>query len=454
MGYAVELNKVNAANALNTLVVGLGETGLSCVRFLAKEGVPVAVCDSREQPPGLLRIQADYPDVAVFLGPFSESVFQAAQQVVVSPGVSIKSPLIEQARRRGVPVIGDIEMFVRRARAPIVAITGSNGKSTVTHLISMMIRDAGKAVLMGGNVGTPALDLLAEPVPQYYVLELSSFQLETTQSLSSAAAVILNISPDHMDRYDTLAEYAAAKGAIYVNARRCIVNRDDDVVTQLATGAKNTLQFGLGEPSGDDYGVSTVEGRDWLVKGRRPLLAVDDLLIKGRHNASNALAALALGEAIGLPMEAMLQTLRRFPGLPHRMQWVGEKGGVRWFNDSKGTNVGATVAAIAGAPGPVVLIAGGLGKGQDFSDLAQSMAKSGRAAIVMGKDAALIKAALTSVIPVHTVATMADAVAKAGELAQQGDVVLLSPACASFDMFSGYEQRGDVFSACVQELLA
>ncbi len=453
MAIAVRVRKVNAANARKTLIIGLGKTGLSCVRLLSAEGAPVAVCDTREKPPGLAQIQADYPDVAVFLGDLEANVVDAADELVVSPGVSVKLPLIEKAIARGVPVVGDIELFAQRARAPIVAITGSNGKSTVTHLVTEMIHAAGRSVLMGGNVGTPALDLLVEPVPDFYVLELSSFQLETTHSLASTAAVVLNITPDHMDRYATLDEYADAKGRIFAGARHCVVNRDDPLVMALPHPRGACMSFGMNAPAGEEYGLLQRDGREWLARGTVALLSVDDMSIKGRHNAANALAALALGEAIGLPMQPMLSTLRTFAGLPHRMQFVAERDGVRWYNDSKGTNVGATVAAIDGAPGPVVLIAGGLGKGQDFAPLAQPMRDRGRAAVLFGQDAPLLENALAAAVPVVRVASMKDAVARARDLARSGDVVLLSPACASFDMFKGYEDRGQVFVKEVKGLL-
>ncbi len=439
---------------LNTLIVGLGKTGLSCARFLAARGVPVAVTDSRDFPPGLAALEQEFPGMAVFVGGFDPAAFAAAQQLVVSPGVSLREPLIAQAIGRGVPVLGDIELFARHAAAPVVAITGSNGKSTVTTLVGEMAKHAGRNVRVGGNLGEPALDLISTAEPDLYVLELSSFQLETTSSLNAAAATVLNISVDHMDRYLDMNEYAAAKQRIFHGDGVMVLNIDDPVVMGMAQTGRRTARFGLGEPEFKDFGIMQRVHGPWLARDSEPLLPVAEVRIKGMHNVANALAALALGDAVGLPMEAMLQTLREFPGLPHRSQWVAEKDGVAWYNDSKGTNVGATLAALQGMPGKVVLIAGGLGKGADFTPLRQAAMDRARAVVLIGRDAPLIEAALAGVTPVVHAADMEDAVAQACRLAQPGDVVLLSPACASFDMFSGYEERGNVFTNAVLKVTA
>ena len=436
-----------------TLVVGLGETGLSVARYLSRLGVPVAIVDSREQPPGLERLRAELPaDVALFLGGFHAEAFARAEQIVISPGVSCDEPEIVRAIERNIPVIGDIELFARVARAPVIAVTGSNGKSTVVTLLSAMARRAGKDVRTGGNIGIPALDLVADTEPELYVLELSSFQLETVQSLHPAAAVVLNISADHMDRYADLAAYAGAKQAVYRNAAVQVVNRDDAAAMALAGADGAVVSYTLQAPTGDDYGIIEAEGERWLARGSQPLLATGGMRMIGRHNQANALAALALGEAVGLPLESMLATLREFHGLPHRMQFVADHDGVRWYNDSKGTNVGATQAAIEGVDGSLVLIAGGDGKGGDFTLLAKALTGKARAVVVLGQDAPLLTRALQAVTPVLQASDLRHAVQLAAGVAQSGDTVLLSPACASTDMFSNYSERGNVFMSAVERL--
>jgi UDP-N-acetylmuramoylalanine--D-glutamate ligase len=439
-------------NARRTLVVGLGETGLSVVRYLARRGVPVAVVDSRPQPPALERLRNEHiADVALFLGGFSDEAFARAEQLVVSPGVSLHEPQIAAARARGVVVTGDIELFAQAARAPVIAITGSNGKSTVVTLLGAMARRAGKDVRVGGNLGTPALDLLGEQEPDLYVLELSSFQLETVHSLRPRASVILNISEDHLDRYDSLADYAAAKQEIYRQAATQVVNADDPYAAALADASRDCVVYRSGVPADREFGMRMVAGAGWLARGEQCLMPVSKIRLAGRHNHSNALAALALGEAAGLPMQAMLDTLAEFQGLPHRMQFVAEHAGVRWYNDSKGTNVGATQAAIAGVEGPVVLIAGGDGKGQDFAPLAVALSGKGRGAVLIGRDAPQLAEVLGDVLPIRYARDMQQAVECAAQMAISGDTVLLSPACASTDMFRNYVERGEIFTRAVQE---
>lgn len=437
-----------------TLVVGLGLTGLSVLRFLRARGVPVAVTDSRANPPGREALAADFADVPAALGGFDAEWFAQAHTLIVSPGVPVSEPLIEAARARGAEIIGDIELFARHAHAPVVAITGSNGKSTVTALLGEMASDAGRAVRVGGNIGRPALDLLADGEPDLYVLELSSFQLETTRSLDAAVAVVLNITPDHMDRYPSMSAYAASKQRVYQGRGVMVVNCDEPQVVAMQEPGRPTVGFSLGRPLDSDFGILECDGERWLAQGEKPLMPVSELRMAGRHNQANALAALALGEAVGLPGEAMLGTLRRFAGLPHRTQWVAEIDGVRWYNDSKGTNVGATLAAIDGLDGPLVLIAGGQGKGADFAPLRAPLARKGRAVVLMGEAADIIELSLDGVVPVRRAGGMAEAVVQARALARAGDAVLLSPACASFDMFDGYAARGDAFIHAVQALEA
>ncbi|MBI3772963.1 MAG: UDP-N-acetylmuramoyl-L-alanine--D-glutamate ligase [Gammaproteobacteria bacterium] len=443
-----------ASEAVKTVIIGLGKTGLSCARYLTAQGYDITVVDSRKEPPGLEVLKTELPHIPVILGSFEPAVLAKAELLVISPGVPLNQPAIAEAVARGVPVVGDIELFAQTATAPVVAITGSNGKSTVTTLVYEMARQAGRNVRAGGNLGTPALDLLQDHEPDLYVLELSSFQLETTHSLNAVAATVLNISQDHLDRYQDMDEYIAAKYRIFQGGGVVIINLDDPVVNQWQLPGRNCLRFGLKEPElGSDFGLRQYQGESWLAQGNELLMPQKELRIAGMHNVANALAALALGAAIGLPCAAMIETLRVFKGLPHRCQWVAEQEGVTWYNDSKATNVGAAVAAINGMPGKVVLVAGGLGKGQDFRPLQPVAADKCRAVILIGKDAPQLKAALGDVVPVFFAANLGEVVAKARTLAQPGDAVLLSPACASFDMFSGYEDRGEQFAAAVLRTL-
>ena len=435
-----------------TLIVGLGKTGLSCARFLAAHGEEIAVTDSRERPPGLADLRALLPDTAVFLGGFSEDALKHADRVVVSPGVSVSTPFIAKARALKLPVMGDIELFAHYAHAPVVGITGANGKSTVTTLLGVMAERAGKQARIGGNLGTPALDLLKKDEPELYVLELSSFQLEITDSLACVAATVLNLSPDHMDRYKDMQDYAAAKARIFRHCNTAVLNRDDVWVRDMGMGVKRRVSFGLDAPQGGDYGVIGTGAGEWLARGSERLIPASVVRLQGRHNLANALAALALGEAAGLPMPAMVEALQDFRGLPHRMEYVDTEKDVVYYDDSKGTNVGATLAAVSGASQPLVLIAGGDGKGQDFAPLAAALEAKARAVVLLGKDAALMEQALMGKTTVRRVADMDAAVVAAAELAQPGDMVLLSPACSSLDMFDNFEHRGRVFAAAVRRL--
>ncbi len=440
--------------ARKTLIVGLGVTGLSVARYLAARGEAFAVADSRAEPPGLPGLRDIAPNAEVHLGAFEPKLFARAARLIVSPGVSIREAALQRAIEAGVEVIGDIELFAREATAPLAAITGSNGKSTVATLLATMAREAGRLVRAGGNLGTPALDLIEAPEPDLYVLELSSFQLETTTSLKAWASVVLNVSADHMDRYRDLEDYTSAKARIYRHAHTRVINRDDPAVTAMISGENGggVVSFGLGAPEGAHYGLRHKAGRNWLCKGGVRLLAEDELHLAGRHNTANALAALAVGEALELPRDAICDALRAFTGLPHRTQWVADLDGVGWYNDSKGTNVGATVAALNGMPGPVVLIAGGDGKGADFTPLRPVASARVRAAVLMGRDAERIAAALCGAVPLSMARDMDDAVAQAARLALPGDRVLLSPACASLDMYSSYAERGEHFSSAVRGL--
>jgi len=437
-----------------TLIVGLGKTGLSCARYLSAHGVPVAVTDTREQPPGLEALRSELPDLALFLGGFDASVFDPAERLVVSPGVPVSESLIQAAMERGALVVGDIELFAQVADAPVVAITGSNGKSTVTTLVGAMAEQAGLRTRIGGNLGEPALDLLGQGA-EFYVLELSSFQLETTRSLHTKAAVVLNISSDHMDRYSGVDAYAQVKSDIYNQAEIGIFNLDDPRVAAMRKGHESDLFFTLGKPGKNCFGMCRIDDVEWICYEQRTLMPAAELLMPGRHNLSNALAALALGSAMGLSDSAMLDTLKQFRGLPHRTQFVTEHAGVRWYNDSKGTNVGACVAALQGfeGAGKTVLIAGGDSKGADFSTLGAVVQQTTRAVVLIGRDAPVIEQALGGTVAVLHAASMEEAVSLAAKQARSGDRVLLSPACASFDMFCGYEQRGEVFMDAVGKVI-
>ena len=438
------MNKTTKHN--KKIIVGLGKTGLSCVRYLTKQGFDVAVVDSRMSPPGLEELQQHFPDVPVSLGEFDAEVLLQADELIVSPGVSLREPAIANCLRHGVKVIGDIELFARAVNAPVVAITGSNGKSTVTSLVGLMAEAAGRKVKVGGNLGVPALDLLDQNA-DLYVLELSSFQLETTYSLAPAAAAVLNVSSDHMDRYQDFNEYLLAKQRIYRECHVAVVNWDDGVshAEVLLPNEAKVIGFGVGVPMVGDFGVID----SCLAYGNKKLLSVNELKIKGQHNTANVLAALALGRAIDLPLEAMLQALRSFLGLAHRCQWVANINGVDWYNDSKGTNVGATKSAIEGFgvdnKGKVVLIAGGIGKDGDFTKLHDVVTKYVRAIVLIGQDARLIEQSLSGTSKSLHANSMQEAVMLCANEALPGDMVLLSPSCASFDMFKNFEHRGEVF---------
>jgi len=431
-------------------VVGLGKTGLSVARYLLGLGSRVAVTDNRSEPPELARLAALGGDVVVRTGGFDAALLEHADLVVVSPGVALTGPFFDAARARGLTIVGDIELFARAARAPVVGITGTNGKSTVTTLLEKMAARAGLKMRAGGNLGAPALDLLDEGV-ELYILELSSFQLETTESLSLAAATVLNVTPDHMDRYPDLAAYAAAKARIFARCDVAVINLDDPLVAAMVGPERRQLSFSLRADVGADYALMRRDDGDWwLMRRDEPLLAFTQMRLTGLHNAANALAALALAEALGLPRAACIRALASFTGLAHRTQWLAEIGGVRYVNDSKGTNVGATIAAVAGMPGPLVVIAGGDGKGQDFTPLRAAFTGKVRAAVLIGRDAPALGAALAGVSALHYAPSLEAAVECAARVAQPGDTVLLSPACASLDMFRDYKHRGEVFADAVQ----
>lgn len=432
-----------------TVVAGLGRTGLSCAKYLHAQGLDFSVTDSRTAPPELAAVRELLP-VAIRVGNLDTTLLEGAAQVIASPGLALDEPLLVAAKARGIPVYGDIELFARAAPAPVVGITGTNGKSTVTTLVRLMTQATGRTALAGGNLGPPALELLTEPVPDFYVLELSSFQLDTTLSLDLKAATVLNVTPDHMDRYPTLQAYAASKAHVFDRAAVAVVNEDDALVRAMPRSGQRVIGFSLDHAA--DYSVASAQTDPVLLCRGKPLVAMAELKVSGLHNAANALAAFALLDAMQLPLEPAIAALKEFRGLPHRSQWVADANGVRFVDDSKGTNVGATLAAVAGMPGSLVVIAGGQGKGQDFSPLAAAFRGKVRHVVLLGQDASLLAVALQGVVTIEFAATMDEAVLKAANAARPGETVLLSPACASLDMFRDYGHRGDVFAAAARGL--
>lgn len=435
------------------VILGLGATGLSVARYLAAQGRSILVIDSRVKPPGLDALKESVPDAEISTGTLDIGLPEDATSVVVSPGLSLELSIIAEAEARGVPVLGDIELFARIAQAPIAAITGSNGKSTVATMLASMAQSDGRRVLAGGNLGIPALDLLAEQPPDFYVLELSSFQLESTQSLQAESAVVLNVSADHIDRHGSLSSYAEIKSTIYKGAKQLVANRDDSIAMSMLRGCKDVITFGLDEADEGHFGLLPDDGNGpWLSRGRERLMMAGELMVPGRHNMANALAAIAMGTTLGFQQEPMLAALRSYRGLAHRTTVLGDLGGVCWIDDSKATNVGATVAAINGLENKIVLIAGGDGKGADFSPLARAAEGRLRAAVLLGADAHPLAALLHDVCPTVIVDNMRQAVGEARQLADTGDTVLLSPACSSLDMYSDYAARGEAFVRAVRGL--
>ncbi len=472
------------------LVLGLGESGLAMAQWLYRQGARVRVADSRNEPPHAAELKRSAPGAALLTGSFNEALLEGADLVGLSPGLSLNEPVAAAAAQRGIPVVGEIELFAGALRelglrdgCRVIAITGTNGKTTTTAMAGALCRAAGKVTAVAGNIGPAALSALmtcldAGKLPEVWVLELSSFQLETTVSLAAEAAAVLNVTDDHLDRYAGLDDYAAAKARIFEGAGAQVLNRQDVRVMEMARADRRRLTFGLDAPAGDeDFGLA--EG--WLMRGKERLLRVDELAVSGLHNAANALAALSLCSAVGLPLAPLLPALREFRGLPHRVERIAECDGVAWYDDSKGTNVGATVAALEGLGGQmaaqtsrlppagregayladtrhqinrkIVLIAGGDGKGQDFSPLAPALAAHARALVLIGRDAMNIEAAVADCgIPITHAQDMDQAVRKAAVAARAGDAVLLSPACASFDMFRDYAHRAEVFALAVREV--
>ncbi len=447
-------NRLKAAFGLDCasskiVVVGLGVTGLSVARYLSAMGFDFVIADSREQPAGLSQLKQEIINLTIHMGEFDEKLFCDASHLIVSPGISLTENAIERALEKGVGVLGDIDLFACSVSAPIIAITGSNGKSTVTTMVGEMAVAANKKVGVGGNLGLAALDLVADEV-DFYVLELSSFQLERTSQLNAAAATVLNVSADHLDRHSDMSDYAAQKQHIFAGDGTMVINIDDPIVAAMQESGRKSITFSSqGEA---DFWLGKEQGIEHLMHGKTPLMALSNLPLEGRHNAANALAALALGWAVGLDVQTMCKALKTFKGLRHRMERVAEIAGVTWINDSKATNIGACVAALQGYDQKVVLIAGGDGKGADMRELVPSVKEKAKCIVLMGKDAEIIELALAGCVPTCKASDMKTAVKLAAEIAAVGDTVLLSPACASLDQYENYQDRGDKFKEAVLSL--
>ncbi|MDI9819212.1 MULTISPECIES: UDP-N-acetylmuramoyl-L-alanine--D-glutamate ligase [unclassified Legionella] len=441
------------------LVAGLGKTGRSIAGYLKRRCQPFVVFDTRRQVAGLAEFIAEFPGVEVFLGELPATIYNQLTGIILSPGISLDELFLRPALSLDIPIFGDIECLAREVKAPIIAITGTNGKSTVTTLVGEMAKAAGFSVAVAGNIGSPVLDLLDDQQDyDLWVLELSSFQLDLTHSLAAVAATILNISPDHLDRHHSLEAYIKAKQRIYRQAQFLLYNRDDRQTIPDASLVSQTAiaSYSLHEPTAGGWGIIEKNGVNYLAQGTDCFMAVDKLLIKGKHNWQNALAASALAAAAGIGFNTIVKTLQSFSGLPHRCQWIRRLNGVDWIDDSKGTNIGATISAISGIggsmQGKIVLIAGGQGKGADFEELRLPVGDYVRSVVLIGEDAERIESALSDVVPVLHALSLDGAVALAKEQAKPGDVVLLSPACASFDMFRDFNHRGEVYTQLVGKL--
>lgn len=437
---------------VDNLVFGLGLTGMSVARYLKRNGIEAVFVDSRTEPPALDELHKLLPDAEVVLGDSAAVGLKNINRIIASPGVADAEPLLASARESGIDIVSDIELFAQEARAAIVAVTGSNGKSTVTTLLALMSDAAGKTALAGANLGEPALDLLEQDSPDFYILELSSFQLQRTMKLPAKVAVLLNITADHLDWHESEKNYRNAKYRIFKNADSAVIGRaDPDIATHVGKGTR-IISFGVDAPADGHYGLREEDGTAFLARGEQLLLATTELALIGRHNQLNALAALAAGELMGLELPAMLQVLAEFSGLAHRMQLIARKKGIDFINDSKATNVSAAVASIESIGGFIVLIAGGEAKGGDFNDLSEALSERLRAAVLIGSDADRIADALGKQAPIHIANDIDEAVVQAAAYAKSGDTVLLAPACASFDQFPNYKARGDAFGAAVQGL--
>ena len=444
-----------------SIIIGLGKTGLSVAKYFSTKGLPFEFMDTRSSPPMIEEFKTHFPDINIEVGKLKESSLLGAKELIISPGLSIKTPEIQRAKEFGIPLRGDIDIFSKAVKAPIIGVTGSNGKSTVVALLSSILSSSGMSVGLGGNLDGPntksALDLLEGEDKDIYLLELSSFQLETTESLGAEVAVILNLSEDHMDRYDTLEEYHDAKLRVFNGCCQLVINRDDVYSYPKKNIDVPVWDFGVEHSNSNSLGISENQGEQYITYKFEKIVAVRDLKLSGQHNISNVLAAVALALSLGVDIKHIKSAVINFSGLPHRCQWIREVSGVGFYNDSKGTNVGATMAAIEGLGqsinGHIVLIAGGVAKGADFTPLTPVINKWVKELVLIGKDAEEMASNFNQDIPTNFAEDMEDAVGIASEKASSGDVVLLSPACASFDMYTNFEHRGQAFIDSVKNLL-
>ena len=454
---------MNELRGQSVLVLGLGETGLSLARYLGAQGARLRVADSRNAPPGVAILRSELPQAEVHCGPFGDALLHGIDRIAISPGVPMADPLVQRAIAHGIPVEGDIELLAQqlatndyRRTTKVIAITGANGKTTTTSMVGAMCAAAGLDTQVAGNISPAVLDALRnrDRQPQVWVLELSSFQLETTCTLDADAAAVLNVTEDHLDRYDSMDAYAAAKARIFQGNGVQVVNRDDARSDAMRIAGRRQASFGLNPPPNDrDWGITREGAITWLVQGGRKIMRADELQVSGLHNVANALAALALCRALDIPLAPLVDALRAFKGLPHRVERIAEVQGITYYDDSKGTNVGATEAALKGLGRPAVVIMGGDGKGQDFSPLREAVARHARAVVLIGRDAPLIERAIAGCgKPILKALDMDEAVSIAAANAQPGDAVLMSPACASFDMYKNYLHRAEVFIAAVKKL--
>ena len=449
------MSKINDTDLhYDAVIVGLGKTGLSCFRYLSNQGLNVAITDSREEPPELLELKTEFESASVYLGQINEQVLLASDQIILSPGVSLDNKSIKLSIENNIPVFGDIELFCQKAQAPIIAVSGSNGKSTVTTIVAEMTRLAGLKTYVGGNIGIPALDLLSDSTPDLYVLELSSFQLETTYSLNAHASAVLNVSPDHMDRYSSLKDYVNTKKRIYSGQGLMVLNKDEEYIHSIIDSKRDTIYFSLSAPEGENFGLINHNNEVWLSQGNEKIINKNQLKIKGEHNISNALAAMALAGSVNVPTNIMADVLKNFTGLEHRCQLVREIDNVSWYNDSKATNVGACIASITGLCelGNIILIAGGDSKGADLSGLNPIVKKYIKRVFLFGIDANKLADVMGSDVDKEFVNNMNEAVKGASKIADPDDIVLLAPACSSLDMYKNYQQRGDAFISAIDAL--
>ena len=444
----------NPSSRYDSAVIGLGETGWSLARFLLAQGEKIVVVDTRQHPPFLQALRERWPQVSVALGGLDISTLLASQRVLVSPGVSLPAALCRHLEEAGIPVQSDIDLFCQHAQAPIIAVTGSNGKSTVTTLLGEMAKQAELHAPTGGNLGPPALDLLAARDVDYYLLELSSFQLSHTHSLNAHAAVILNFSEDHLDRHRDVNDYLDAKRRIYVGDGLMVINADDPVTNRLIEPGRRVRRYSVVDTTADLCLRRDGEGHTWLCSGQRQLIRQHQLALSGVHHVSNALACLGLAESMAIDLSCCIGVLQRFVGLPHRCQALGTHHGLHWYDDSKATNVAATCAAVRNlaTQGAVVLIAGGCSKGSDMRPLAATLVGRVRHAVLFGQDAPLMEEALSTCLPCTRVRDMQEAVRMAIKVAKPGQQVLLSPACASLDQYTSYRHRGEDFAKQLQAL--